>query len=149
MAQGLDLNKPGFLDPLLSLPVRVNFEAVATGNLGPSAPPDPKEGQDWIDTSDPTNVKWNKFLLGTFVTVLNNITGGAPSQSNVTKVTHTEAAAATTWIVAHGLATKNLTTQFWDANEEEIAPDIVTTTDDNTITATFNTATAGRAVVIG
>lgn len=149
MAQGLDLNKPGFLDPLLSAPVRINFEAIATGNLGPSAPPDPKEGQEWIDTSNPSNIRLNRFLLGTWVTILNNITAGPPSQSNVQKVVHTEVAAATTWVITHGLGNQDLSVTFWDSNDQQVTPDVVTTTSDSVVTATFNTATAGRAVVIG
>ncbi len=149
MSQGLDLNKPGFLDALISSPIRINFEAVATGNLGPSAPSDPKEGQEWIDTSTPSNIKLNKFLLGTWITVLTNITAGPPSQSNVQKVIHTEVAPATTWVITHGLGNTDLSVAFWDALDESVVPDTVITTDDNTVTATFLVATAGRAVVIG
>lgn len=149
MAQGLNLNKPGFLEPLLSLPIRVNLTAIATWNAGVSAPPNPEEGQAWLDISSQANIKLNVFLLGAWVTILQNLTSGPPTQSGTEKVVHTEAGAADTWTITHGLGSKDVIVTFWDGNDDGMIPEITTTVDENTILATFITPIAGRAVVIG
>lgn len=149
MTQGLDLNKPGFLDPLLSLPIRINLEAIGTWNAGPSAPPNPKEGLAWLDTSNSTNLKLNVFALGAFVTILQNLTGGPPTQTGSEKVVHTEAAPASTWLITHSLGTVNVIPYFLDGNDEGMIPNVFSIVDDNTVQATFLTPQQGRAIIIG
>jgi hypothetical protein len=149
MAQGLDLNKPGFLEPLLSLPIRVNFTAIGTWNAGPSAPPNPKEGQAWMDTSISSNIKLNVFVLGAFVTILQNLTGGPPTQTGSEKVVHTEAAPALTWLITHNLGTVNVIPYFLDASDEGMFPNVFSIVNDNTVQATFLTPQQGRAIIIG
>lgn len=149
MTQGLDLSKPGTLEPLLSLPIRINLEAIATDNAGASAPPNPKEGQDWLDVSDSSNIKLNKFLLGSWVTILQNLTAGPPTQSGSQKVVHTEGAPSTTWLISHGLGTRDVVPYFLDAAEEGMIPDVFSIVDDNTVQATFLVAQEGRAIILG
>lgn len=149
MSQGLDLSKPGFLEPLLSLPIRVNFTAIATWNAGSTAPPNPEEGQAWLDTSDSSNIKLNVFLLGAWVTILQNLTAGPPTQTGAEKVVHTEAAPNTTWIITHALGTEDVVYAFYDVNDEAMLPDVFSIVDDNTVQATFLTGQQGRAVILG
>lgn len=150
MVQGLDISKPGFLEPLLSLPIRVNFDAIASWNEGPAAPSNPKSGWVWLDTSDPANIKLNLFILGAWVTILQNLTAGPPSQGATEKVVHTEAApGATTWLITHNLGTEDIGITFWDGSNETITPNVTSIVNDNTVQATFLTQQSGRAVVFG
>lgn len=149
MSQGLDLSKPGFLEPLLSLPIRVNFTAVATWNAGSTAPPNPEEGQAWMDTSDSSNITLNVFALGAWVTILQDLTAGPPTQTGSEKVVHTEAAPAATWLISHGLGTRNVVPYFLDAAEEGMEPDVFSIVDENNVQATFLTPQQGSATILG
>lgn len=103
----------------------------------------------WIDSSDAANIKLKAFLNNVWVTILTNITGGAPSQSTVDQVVHTQASAATLWTINHNLNTKNIVTEFWDGSNQKIIPDVVQVVTVNQITASFNSAQSGRAVILG
>jgi hypothetical protein len=149
MAQGLDLSKPGFLEPLLSLPIRINFTAIGTWNAGSTAPPNPEEGQAWMDTSDSGNIKLNTFVLGAWVTILQNLAAGPPTQTGSEKVVHTEAAPSLTWLISHGLGTRDVVPYFLDAAEEGMEPNVFSIVDDNTVQATFLTPQQGRATILG
>lgn len=67
-----------------------------------------------------------------------------------TCVASTEAA-ATSWTITHNLGTTDLSITVQDDSTPrvEIIPDGIEFTDVNTVTITFNTAQAGRAVIIG
>lgn len=56
--------------------------------------------------------------------------------------------AATTWTVSHGQASTIFVAQIFDAGGNLIFPDEIETTNSNTITVRFNTATAGSVRVI-
>jgi hypothetical protein len=142
-------NKPGYLDPLQSEPVRSNFRAIAQHHAGPTPPSNPETGWTWLDTSVPTNYKLRMYLFGSWVILLNNLMGGFPPQGGATKVVHTQAVADTSWLVTHSLDTKNVSVTIWDTTDQIIIPNSVTAINVNQVLVTFLVAQAGRAVVVG
>ena len=48
---------------------------------------------------------------------------------------------------AHNFGTKNVLVNVYDSNDAYIIPSSITTTNDNTVTTTFNVSTSGRVVV--
>ena len=57
-------------------------------------------------------------------------------------------AADSAWVVNHAQNSTVFVAQVFDASGRVIIPDEIETTDANTITVLFNTATAGRVTVI-
>jgi hypothetical protein len=55
---------------------------------------------------------------------------------------------ASTWTMAHNFAIADVIASFYDLTGKQIYPDTVTETDSNTLTATFLSAQAGRALII-
>lgn len=149
MSQGFDPLTPKVLDPLLSDPVRADLNALASHHSGTQAPGAPREGWIWFDTSDPLNLKLKIFLLGSFVTILENLAAGPPTQSGVTKFTHTQGVAATTWTVNHTLNTQDLAWSVFDSGNVAIIPDTVTIVTPSQLQFTFLTAESGRAILVG
>jgi hypothetical protein len=142
-------SKPGYLDPLQSEPVRSNFRAIAQHHAGPTPPSNPETGWTWLDTSVATNYRLRMFLFGTWVIILNNLTGGFPSQGGASKIVHTQAVADVSWIVTHNLNTEDVSVTIWDAADQLILPNSVTTVSVNQVLVTFLVAQVGRAIVIG
>jgi hypothetical protein len=149
MSQGYDANKPAYLDPLLSAPIRGNLNAVTTNHAGPLPPSDPETGWQWLDTSNALNYRIKMYVGGSWLTILNNIAAGFPSTSTTGKYTHTQAVASLTWSIAHALNTENITVQFWDSSKQLMIPDTVTIVSDVLAQATFLVAQSGTAVVVG
>lgn len=56
---------------------------------------------------------------------------------------------ATTWTVRHGLGQQWVNVTIVDASNEVIIPESITLTDSNFTTITFNTAVAGKAIIMG
>ena len=151
MSQGFKSTKPAYLDPLQSQPIRDNFNAVASCNMGATSPSNPDTGWLWLDTSNPANYRLRMYLLGTWIIILNNLLAGFPSQGGATKVVHNQAVASVTWVITHNLGTPNISVSFWDDSSpaQMILPDSVMYVNDNEVQASFLVAQAGNAVVIG
>jgi hypothetical protein len=149
MSQGFDAAKPAFLDPLTSEPMRVNMTALATNHAGPQAPANPQDGWLWMDTADPLNIKIKAFINSAWLTILNNIQAGAPSQSNVDKFVHTQATGATQWTIVHTLNTEDITWTIYDSNGFWMLPNNFEITGPNTITVTFLSQESGKCVITG
>jgi hypothetical protein len=62
---------------------------------------------------------------------------------------HTQSSAATTWSVSHGLGVKYCTVTIIDANDEVVIPQSITFNSTTGLTVVFNTAIAGKVVVMG
>lgn len=71
-----------------------------------------------------------------------------PLTREITVYTHTQAANALTWSITHGLNTTAVNIQIFDGLSKVIIPNEIETTGPNTATVSFNSATAGRAVVV-
>lgn len=149
MTQGFDFSKPKFLDPLESESVRTNFKALGTNHEGPTAPSDPELGMTWLDTSDPANVRLRMYVNGVFIVILNNLAGGAPSQSAVDLVVHTQVNPSTTWAVIHNIGTRDVVVQVWDENDQLMLPDTASVIDPDQLLVTFLNPQAGKALVLG
>jgi hypothetical protein len=145
----LDINKPAFQDPLISEPIRVNLSAIASVNIGPTAPADPFEGLLWTDNSVPTNIKLKQFLLSAWRTILENIQAGPPSQSNVSKFVHNQAAPSTIWTVTHTLSTEDIASVLVKIGDFVVVPDTIEVIDSDTVEITFSSSVSGRAVLTG
>lgn len=67
------------------------------------------------------------------------------------KVYHLETvtSAATTWTVTHNIGQKYCSVTIVDASDEVVIPQSITFDDANQLTVTFNTAIAGKVVVMG
>lgn len=147
--QGFDQNKPATNDPVRSEPVRTNFQAIASCHAGANPPSSPQTGWLWLDTSDPTNYRLRQYVSGAWLVILNNLAGGAPSQSTVSQYVHEQTVGATTWTITHSLDTEDINVQFWDSSGALILPDTVSIVSSNVASATFLVAQTGKAVVLG
>lgn len=103
----------------------------------------------WFDTVDPANLKIKLFLAGSFVTILDNVAAGPPSQSTVDRFIHTQGSPSTTWNITHTLNTENLVISVWDGVNQLIIPDVVQINAPGSVTITFLTAQSGRAILVG
>ena len=149
MSQRFDIAKPRFASGVLSEEMRLNYNAAVSCNSGANAPADPDTGWLWLDTSDPTNYKLNMYVAGAWFVILTNVTAGAPSQSTVNQFVHTQAVAAAVWTIQHNLDSKDLNITFWDTLDTMFWPSSVVNVTANQTVATFGSAKAGRAVVLG
>jgi len=52
------------------------------------------------------------------------------------------------WVLTHGGGTQNVLIQIYDENGKYVIPDDIEITDDNTVTVSFGSPAAGKAVVI-
>lgn len=71
-----------------------------------------------------------------------------PLTREITAYTHTQAVAAQTWNVTHNLNTTSVNIQVYDNLNRVMIPDEIETLTPTTATITFNTSTAGRAVLV-
>lgn len=149
MAQGLKTSRPAQNDPLLSLPMRVNFDALASFNSGPTAPENPGPYWPWVDTSDPLILKLRMYINNSWVIILNNIGGGPPIQVGAAKYFHTQAALSNTWTITHQLNTTAPIVAYVDGTGAAILPDTQVATTANIVVATFLVAQSGKATVVG
>jgi hypothetical protein len=152
MTQGYDASKPAYQDALQSSPMRINLNSLATCHRGAISPTDPNEGWLWLDIADVTNYKLKMYLSGAWITILNNLQGGYPTQAGASTVTHLQAVASASWTVVHNLNTEHPTIFLYDAvtlPKNQMMPNNVQVLTSNTIIVTFNTAVVGTATVIG
>jgi len=71
-----------------------------------------------------------------------------PLTASIDTYVHEQEATATTWTITHNLGEENLILQVYNDANEMVIPDTVTPTDTNEIVVTFNTAIAGRVIVM-
>jgi hypothetical protein len=71
-----------------------------------------------------------------------------PLTREITAYTHSQAEPASTWTITHSLNTTSVNTQVYDNLNSVLIPDDIQTTGPNTQTIRFNTAVAGRAVIV-
>lgn len=71
-----------------------------------------------------------------------------PMTNEITAYTHSQPTVAQVWTVNHNLNTTSVNIQVYDNLNVTIIPNEVLTNDMNTATISFNTAVAGRAVVV-
>jgi len=71
-----------------------------------------------------------------------------PLTREITAYTHVQASPAQTWTITHSLNTTSINTQIYDNLSRVLIPDDIETTGPNTQTVRFNTAAAGRAVIV-
>lgn len=62
---------------------------------------------------------------------------------------HTQGTAATSWTVTHGIGQQYCNVTIVDATDEVVIPQSITFNGTTTLTVTFNTAIAGKVVVMG
>lgn len=149
MVQGYDSDEPRQLSAVESLPVRTNFNALATAHIGSSAPSDPQEGWRWIDTSDALNIKFKIYLSGVWRTVINDLEGGAVSPVAINKYTHLQTSNSTQWIVQHNMGTEHVIWAAYDASDGALIPNTVQIDSEDQVTFNFATAQQGKAIIIG
>ncbi len=71
-----------------------------------------------------------------------------PLTREITAYTHSQNSAASTWTIQHDLNTTSVNVQVYDGAGRSIFPDEIETTSADEVVVTFNTAQAGRAVVV-
>jgi hypothetical protein len=71
-----------------------------------------------------------------------------PPVSGARTYTCSQPLTASTWICTHNFGVADVVPVFYDLTSKQIYPDTVTETDTNTLTATFVTPQAGRALII-
>ena len=81
------------------------------------------------------------------------VTAGAlpvwvPLTREITAYTHVQETPALTWNITHGLNTTSVNIQVYDSSNNVIIPDSIVAGSATATSVSFNTATAGRAVVI-
>ena len=77
-----------------------------------------------------------------------DLAGGGGAGGTVTGFEHVQLTPAVTWTVNHALASPRAQVTIYDSNWEQILPENVKILDANTILISFNTAIAGRAMVL-
>ena len=75
-------------------------------------------------------------------------TKGLSAGSGCTGYEHIQSSAATTWTIQHNMNSMKVVSSIYDANWEQIMPDSVKVINNNTVSVSFSSATAGRAMVI-
>lgn len=71
-----------------------------------------------------------------------------PLTREITAYTHVQESVSNQWNITHNLGTTSVNIQVFDGNSHVILPSEITTTGANTATVDFETAQAGRAVVV-
>ena len=89
--------------------------------------------------------------VGTATPTAGYVLSGTGTEWESKKIYHVEDVtfAATTWTVTHGLGTRYCNVTIVDATDEVVIPQSITFTSTTVVTVTFNTAIAGKAVVMG
>lgn len=72
MTQLFDPAKPAYKSPLASADVRNNMISLDSANAGPSAPPYPVEGKQWLDT---VNKALMRYIDGAWVVEIRFVDG--------------------------------------------------------------------------
>lgn len=67
---------------------------------------------------------------------------------NVVGFEYVQVAPATSWTVVHGSASTKVQVQVWDETNSMVLPDTVTIVDGDTVSITFSTPQAGRAILM-
>jgi hypothetical protein len=147
--QGFRYTKPATNDPLESAPIRVNWAALATCHAGAVSPLNPLDYTLWVDTSNLAFINLKMYIGGAWVTILQNIGGGAPAQNGPARYQFTQAAVNTTWNITHNLNSTHPIIAYYTAVGVRIYPDVETVVSANSLTATFLVAQSGTALVVG
>lgn len=71
-----------------------------------------------------------------------------PLTQEITAYNHTQASAASTWNINHGLNTTSVNVQIFDGSDEVIIPNSIAVLDANSVRVTLSTSMAGRATVV-
>jgi hypothetical protein len=71
-----------------------------------------------------------------------------PLTNEITAYTHNQPTTSQTWTIEHNLNTTSVNIQVYDNLSRVVIPAEIETNDMNTATISFNTASAGRAVVV-
>lgn len=87
-------------------------------------------------------------ILYICVSVADDLPVWVPLTKELTLFTYTQETVATTWTLNHGLNTQGVQVQIFDVDGRVVIPDQITVVDANTVTVSFGTAFAGRAVVL-
>lgn len=74
----------------------------------------------------------------------NGVGGGAV----VVGVEHVQGTPSTLWTIIHNKNTVRVQSSVWDSTNEMVLPDIMKIVDPNTVTISFNTSLAGRAILM-
>lgn len=105
-----------------------------------------------IDTAFPATPKVGRVVFANkrvFIAV--ELVSGTPTWVPLTNeldtYVHSQNSGATTWTITHNLNTTAPLVQIYDNNHTIMIPDVITITDNNTVTVTFATNQAGRAVI--
>lgn len=83
---------------------------------------------------------------GQIITISGSASGGGGGGS---AYTHTQASAASTWNISHGLGTEVIHYITYDTSDEQIYPDTFTVVDSNNVTITWVAPQAGTAYIFG
>ena len=154
MAQGF-ASKPQTDDPLESLPVRTNFEALVSFHIGSVEPSPAFDGMFWIDDTDANNVKLKRRLSGTFVILIEHLEGLGVSgfvpvfKGNAETFVFDQVPALTTWNIVHNLA-KFPSITLVDTTGFRIPDALVTSIeylDENEISVNFPISRSGKAFI--
>ena len=95
-----------------------------------------------LSNLDVTNAVTASFFAGDG-SALTNITANVAEITTIVDSFTSQTSVTTT----HNFGTKNVLVNVYDSNDAYIIPSSITTTNDNTVTTTFNTSTSGRVVV--
>lgn len=82
------------------------------------------------------------------VSLANSLPVWVPMTREITAYTHTQNTEALTWTISHGMNTTSVQVQIFDTDSRVIIPDEIEVVDPDTVSVTFNTLFAGRAVVL-
>lgn len=82
------------------------------------------------------------------VSLANSLPVWVPMTREITAYTHNQSSEALTWTIDHGMNTTSVQVQIFDTNNRVIIPDEIEVLDPDSVSVTFGTLFAGRAVVL-
>lgn len=108
------------------------------------------ESPDSLPTSGvlPGRLSFVSQKLYICVSVTNNIPTWVELTDEVGADVYTQATAAITWVINHGLNSTTPAVQVYDSSGLQMIPEAVTVNNANTVTISFTTAQAGSAVIV-
>jgi hypothetical protein len=110
-----------------------------------TAPPKHTAAQVSFDDTGLVNVSG-----GTVQAALESIDSQLTSfnAANVVGFEYVQVAPSTTWVIVHAGGSRKVQATIWDETDSALLPDTIKITDDNTVTVTFSSPQAGKAILM-
>jgi hypothetical protein len=103
---------------------------------------------EWPTTPKVGQIAFINKVVYICVQITDNVPIWVPMTNTVSIYVHVQDVSATTWNITHDLNTTFVLVQIFDGNNQMVIPNSVTINSASSITVTFTSSAAGRAVII-